>query len=126
MQRTFVWGVVVVGVWMASGRGQQPDKDRNAFMQLKLQTAQQALNGIAVGDFDQIEVHAGDLARLSKKAEFQLMKTPEYGRHSENFRLSAEAMGKAARAKNLDGTALAYVQLTLNCVVCHKYVREAR
>ena len=30
-----------------------------------------------------------------------------------------------AKAKNIDGATLAYVQLTVNCVNCHKYVRES-
>jgi hypothetical protein len=63
---------------------------------------------------------------LSRKAEFQLMKTEEYGKQSEAFHRSAQEMLKAAKSKNLDGAALAYVQLTLNCVNCHKYVRDAR
>jgi hypothetical protein len=35
-------------------------------------------------------------------------------------------MVKMAKDKNLDGAALAYVQLTMSCVNCHKYVREIR
>ena len=35
-------------------------------------------------------------------------------------------LAQKARDRNLDGAALAYVDLTLACVKCHKYVREVR
>ena len=37
---------------------------------------------------------------------------------------TTERMSKAADEQNLDAAALAYVQLTLNCVDCHKHVRD--
>jgi hypothetical protein len=33
---------------------------------------------------------------------------------------------RQADKENLDGAALAYVQLTLSCVNCHKVVRDSR
>ena len=35
-------------------------------------------------------------------------------------------MTEAARKKNLDGAVLAYVDLTMKCINCHKYVRGVR
>jgi hypothetical protein len=35
-------------------------------------------------------------------------------------------MEREARQKNLDGAALKYVELSLKCVNCHKYVRGVR
>jgi hypothetical protein len=105
---------------------QDQKKEPSAFMQQKLQSAQAALNGIAVANLPLIETSATELVLLSRKAEFQLMKTEEYGKQSEAFHRSAQEMLNAAKAKNLDAAALAYVQLTLNCVICHKYVRDAR
>jgi uncharacterized protein (TIGR01244 family) len=46
--------------------------------------------------------------------------------YSEDFRRNAERAASGARAKNIDGVALAYVQMTMNCVNCHKHVREVR
>ncbi len=126
MRRVIVAVTVVASIWTASGAVQEPDKERVNFMQLKLKAAQDALNGIAVAHFPLIETSASDLAQLSKKAEFQLMKTAEYATQSDEFRRNAEEMAKAAKARNLDGTALAYVQMTLNCVNCHKHVRDVR
>jgi hypothetical protein len=46
--------------------------------------------------------------------------------HSNDFRRSADSIVQAAKAKNLDGAALAYVDMTLTCVRCHKHVRKVR
>ncbi len=54
------------------------------------------------------------------------MKTPRYELLSNQFRDNAEDLIKKAKDKNLDGAALAYVDLTLTCVKCHKYVRDEK
>lgn len=105
---------------------QEPAKDRNMFMQLKLKNAQAVLDGIAIGDFPRIEEGADNLVRLSKKTEFQMKGVPDYERYAAEFRRTAENLVQKSKDKNLDGAALAYVQLTLNCVQCHKHIREAK
>jgi hypothetical protein len=100
--------------------------DRNVFMQLKLQNAQAVLEGLALNDFKRIETSAEYLWMLSKKTEFQHRKTPEYKHYSDAFGRDAETLMKMASEKNLDGAARAYVQLTLNCVDCHKHLREVK
>jgi cytochrome c556 len=55
-----------------------------------------------------------------------VLQTPEYHDRSMEFRRSADAMTEAARKKNLEGAALAYVDVTMKCVACHKYVRQVK
>jgi hypothetical protein len=117
---------VSFGLWLSLSEGQEPKKARDLLMQQKLANAQKVLEGVAVKDFDLIEKHADELILLSKKAEWRAFQTPEYIRHSDDFRRNCEQMTKTAKEKNLDGAALAYVQMTMSCVNCHKYVREVR
>ncbi|OAI55178.1 hypothetical protein AYO44_00245 [Planctomycetaceae bacterium SCGC AG-212-F19] len=97
-----------------------------ALMAKKLENAHKVMDGIALGDFDKIGKHADELIRVSKAVEFRVLKTPQYEVYSNDFRRNAETLGQMATAKNLDGAALAYVELTLSCVKCHKHVREVR
>lgn len=97
-----------------------------ALMLKKLQNSQQVLDGLAMGDFDKIARHAEELIRVVKQAEFKVLKTPQYEIYSNDFRRNAETLITMAKAKNIDGAALAYVELTLTCVRCHKHVREVR
>jgi hypothetical protein len=73
-----------------------------------------------------ISSHAEELIAISKEAEWKVVKTPRYETYSNDFRREAEDLIKAAKAKNVDAAALAYVDLTLTCVKCHKHVREER
>jgi hypothetical protein len=120
-----VLGVVFDG-WLSSGQSQEPKQDRNPIMQLKLSHAQKVLEGIALNDFNLIEKHADELIILSNKAEWKVLPTRDYLLQSNEFRRNAELLTKAAKGKNLDGATLAYVQLTMSCVSCHKHVREVR
>src|SRR5262245_32674420 len=108
-----------------SGHGQAQTKV-SEIMQKKLTAAQKVLEGITVNDLGLVTRNADELMRLSKLAEWRVFKTPQYELHSNEFRRTAEALERRAGEKNVDGAALAYVELTLTCVRCHKYLREVR
>jgi len=101
-------------------------KTLKALMLKKLDNSQRVLAGLALGDFEQMNKHADELIQISKAAEFRVLKTPYYELYSNDFRRSAETLTLMAKGKNLDGCALAYVEMTLTCVKCHKHVREVR
>ncbi|MCS6976000.1 MAG: hypothetical protein NZM31_03175 [Gemmatales bacterium] len=117
---------IVAATFAALGQADDPQRGRDIIMQQKLGHAQKVLEGLAIKDFALIEKHADELGVLSKRAEWLVLKTPEYTRHSDDFRRQCETMSRMAKEKNLDGCALAYVQMTMTCVNCHKYVREVR
>jgi hypothetical protein len=136
---TFVLLVAALAAGMPAltGFGAEPKKERkklddavakdlSQLMKRKLENAQKILEGIAINDFDMIGKHADDLISVSKQAEWKVFKTPEYELYSNEFRRNAADLILKAKDKNLDGTVLAYVDLTLTCVRCHKYVRETR
>ena len=108
-----------------SGQAKEPRKV-SELMQRKLTSSQKILEGLALNDFDKIRENADELIQVSKIAEWHVLKTPMYELHSNEFRRTAETLGTRAKEKNLDGAALAYVEMTLTCVRCHKYVREIR
>ena len=117
------------GLSAMSGHSEQPKKDREKvsdLMQKKLKHAQKILEGVAIGDFKKIGDSADELILISRDAEWKIVKTPRYELLSNQFRDNAEDLIKKAKDKNLDGAALAYVDLTLTCVRCHKYVRDEK
>lgn len=126
VKHRFVWVVValLMGLPLLSGHAQ--DKKIADLMHKKLENSQKVLEGIALQDFDKIGRGADELILISKAVEWRVIKSPQYEMHSLDFRRSAETLSKMAQAKNTDGAALAYVDMTLSCVRCHKYVREVR
>jgi hypothetical protein len=113
----------------AEREGRAAPRDREAVSELmhnKLKHAQKILEGVAVNDFDMIAKHAEELVLLSKKAEWMVFKTPKYELRSNEFRRAAEDLIQNAKQKNLDAAALSYMDMTMSCVRCHKYVRQVR
>jgi hypothetical protein len=94
------------------------------FMKVKLTQAQGILEGLTVEDFDKIETNASALYLLTKAENWKASRDPQFISHSDEFARVAEKLAKYAREKNLDGAALTYVQLTMNCIECHKFVRD--
>ncbi len=126
--RAVVVFLLLAGACVPAGRGGDVDKPSKTaeLMRKKLKHSQGVLEGVALNDFDKIADNADELITISQRAEWVVVKTPQYEMFSNQFRRSAESLVKNAKAKNLDGAALDYVDLTMTCVKCHKYVRETR
>ena len=104
--------------------GIKPD-DVAVFMRAKLDHAQDVIEGLATEDYQEIYRAAHDLALASQASAWEVLLTEEYVRQSADFRRSCEALRAAARDENLDAAALAWMEVTMKCVQCHKYVRQA-
>ena len=125
--RWMVGAVVVLAFAGVSGvLGQEPRETLSLFMRAKLGHSQKILEALTTEDFDQIAKHSQEISLLSQAEAWQVFQTPEYLQQSVEFRRSADALTDAAKKKSLDGAALAYVDMTLKCVNCHKYVRKVK
>lgn len=96
------------------------------FMKVKLDHSQKTLEGLAKGDFDLINKHSQAISLLCEDELWMVIQTPEYRERSKEFQRSVSAITDAARQKNLEAATLAYVDATLKCVACHKYIRQSR
>lgn len=126
MKRKTAIAAVLIGAVTIVGLdsvAQTPNK-ASPFMRLKLDHAQQLLAAIALEDYDEISRHSQKIALLTEDENWRVFQTVDYRRHSDDFRRSTNAVTEAARKKNLDGTVLAYMQMTMQCVQCHKHVRD--
>ena len=123
-----ILAILAVGLssLLMTGHGAEPPQKPKSIMEQKLQSAQKVLEGLAVEDLKMVTTNAEELIRLSKSAEWKVLKTPKFELYSEDFRRHAGTMIEESKKKNLDGAALAYVELTLTCVRCHKHVRDTR
>ncbi len=110
------------------GADDRPNKpvDSENIMQKKLVAAQKLLGALATNDFAAVKENAQRLNDYSKQAAWKLIETPRYGTYSDEFQRITLKMVRQAEDKNIDGVALAYVDLTLTCVKCHQYVRDTK
>jgi len=109
--------------WATSSQGQQGNPVRT-IMKSKLKHAQTAMEGLALENFVKLQESAKSMSALSRAAEWNVHKSPEYARFSKEFRQITTDLEKHAKEKNLDACTLDYIQLTMTCVACHKHVRD--
>lgn len=123
-------GIFALGVFIATANSQpvneqQEEKVRKT-MELKLEHAKDALEGLAMEDYRAIAKHGQELGLLSLESSWQVLQTPKYAQLSADFRATANTLAKAGKERKLDSATLAYVEMTLQCVKCHKYVRSVK
>lgn len=135
--KTIFVGCVVTAVTVAilfavpsrADEKQKPKADdakKPTVMQRKLAHSQKVLEGLAKNDFGAINTGADGLLECVKDVTWKINETDKYLLHTNEFLRRVEDLKKAAKAKNIDSASLAYVDMTLTCVRCHKYLREER
>ncbi|MDA7980561.1 MAG: hypothetical protein MPJ50_17525 [Pirellulales bacterium] len=118
--------IAFVGAQATGSRGQDKREQVDDIMKAKLRYAQAILKGVATEDFESLAKSSQDLSLLSQEASWNVVQTPEYLQHSIDFRRAADAINKASKEKNLDAATLAYFQMTIRCVDCHRHIRAVR
>lgn len=122
---TFLIGIVAItGAALISQEPGQASKAK--FMRLKLEPAKKILEGIALGDFQMIRTNSEQLRKLSLDADWMVMQTEDYHKHSQEFQNSLHLISRMSDESDLDGVTLAYMQMTMRCVQCHKMIRDVR
>lgn len=100
------------------------EKSSTKLMRKKLAAAQDILEGLTTEDFEMIAKGAKLLKDLTGDADFQVSKDSLYVQHSMELRSLAEKLEKSAKDLNLDKASLHYVNLTMTCIECHRFVRD--
>lgn len=118
-----VLAVVLFAGIAATVAPNEPKVTTREVMKLKLESSQKVLEGIATENFTTISANAQKLVALSQAAGWQARQTPEYKQFTAEFRRHAEALQKAARSENVDAASVAWFQLTISCVNCHRHMR---
>jgi hypothetical protein len=121
-------GLALTAAFLAV-RAQEPKRlpTRAEFMRLKLDYSKKVLEGLTLENYETIVKNAQALKALSEAAQWEVPTIPNVGEYvafTSEFQRLTDELVKKARDKNIDGATLAYLRLTMNCVNCHKYVRQ--
>lgn len=94
-------------------------------MKDKLRFTHQLLTSLAREDFSTLEKNAQNLNRIARK-QWMANPAPEYRAQLQVFWTTLEGIESAAHHKDIEEATLAYMQMTLSCVKCHKVIRRER
>ncbi len=95
----------------------------SVWMKKKLDYSQHILAGITQEDFDKIADNARAMKGLGKVEAFVRSRNAAYTRQLQTFEDINDEIIRQADKDNVEGVALAFTQLTINCVNCHKVLR---
>ena len=95
-------------------------------MRQKLRASQEILKGLADGDFESIDANAQSMNLKEHLEKWARAGKPEYQTQLRLFEFADRELIRAASTRNLEAATLAYTQLTISCVNCHKIVRDAK
>ena len=123
---TFLLLTILIAAFTSVISAAEPPEDQPAsyWMKKKLEYSEKILGGLANEDFEVIGKAARTMNALTQMEKWVRGNVPEYRTQLQLFQNANEQVIRSADRKNLDGAALAYVQLTLSCVNCHKVVRD--
>lgn len=118
------WGLVVVFALAIPAVADEPKADDASFwMKRKLDLSQKIFAALTQGDFETIDESARTMGKLNTIEKFIRGRNPEYRAQLEIFKFANEELIRQADKQNIDGATLAFNQLTLSCVNCHKQIR---
>lgn len=125
--RWVVAGGMLVGLLacQVSAADKEGEDKGSYWMQKKLEYSEKILAGLAKEDFDQIAKNARSMKALSQMEKWVRAGMPEYRAQLGIFQNANQQIIRMAEEDKLDGAALAFVQLTLSCVNCHKVIRDS-
>lgn len=116
--------VLLLASFVAADDQNEKNDEPSFWMKQKLTYSQEILAGLAKEDFDLIKTNAMAMKGLNK-IEFFVRQRPEgYRTHLKSFQFSVDQLVRAADEANLDGATLAFTQMTVSCVNCHKELRK--
>ena len=133
MKRTLVFAIPALAILLSmiplhgkpqEQTGKASKAQLGSFMELKLEHAKGILEGLATEDFEQIARSSQALTALSLESSWNAHTTTEYLDHSADFRRALNVVTSAAREENLNRAALGYVSMTVQCMECHRYLRD--
>jgi hypothetical protein len=104
--------------------GDEPTKSTSVWMNQKLLASQAVLTALARGDFNGIETNAKAMSLVEILEKAFRADTPGYRTQLRLFEFADRELIRAAQEKNLEAATLAFNQLTISCVSCHKIVRD--
>ena len=129
MNSRFLLTPLVLALLFAGNRSTYAQAEKESgvkeAMRKKVAYSQQVLVGITLEDYGLIANNAEKLVELSNKTNWYSRQVPEYELFLNEFRRNAEELMKAGQQKNLDAASRAYVQMTLSCISCHKFIRSS-
>jgi hypothetical protein len=94
------------------------------FMRAKLSASTKILEGLAMEDLDLIREGAVEMNQMSQAEQWRRHEDMLYRQFSADFRQTTSDLIDATKEHQFDRAALKWMDATMACIECHRYVRN--
>ena len=101
-----------------------PDPVLKKFMRQKLHASNQILEGLCTEDLEMVSDGSDTLMKMSGEEKWRVSNDIMYRRYSTEFMHAVEELQKEAKDNDMNGTSMAWVNVTMKCLKCHEWVRN--
>ncbi len=101
-----------------------PDPTLKKFMRQKLHASNQILEGLCTEDLQMVAEGSQTLMKMSGEEKWRVSNDIMYRRYSTEFMHAVEELQKEAEDNDMNGTSMAWVNVTMKCLKCHEWVRN--
>jgi hypothetical protein len=115
---------LTLGVAHLMSQEPQERGSKAGIMRMKLEPAKSILEGIAMGDYQSVRKSTEQIRLLTLDEKWMYVQTEKYREHTKNFERSLNLLKRMCDEKDMDGVTLAYMQVTMRCVECHRTLRD--
>ncbi len=105
-------------------KSEDPKHILSKFMRQKLQASSQILEGLCTEDLEMVSEGSAVLLQMSNEERWRVSNDIMYRRYSQEFATAVEELQKESKDQDMDGTSLAWVNVTMKCLKCHEWVRN--
>ena len=102
----------------------EPRKGLSKFMRQKLEASSTVLEGLCTEDLELVSQGSKVLLQMSHEERWRVSADMLYRRYSNEFSSAVEELLKESEDQDMDGTSLAWVNVTMKCLKCHEWVRN--
>lgn len=115
----------LIGVANLSSQEVQLQTSKAGIMRMKLEPAKSILEGIAVGNYQAVRRSTEQIRLLTLDENWMHIQSESYREQTKNFERSLNLLKRMCDEKDMDGVTLAYMQVTMRCVECHRTLRDS-
>ncbi|MCA9057198.1 MAG: hypothetical protein KDA85_01810 [Planctomycetaceae bacterium] len=94
------------------------------FMRQKLVASNNILEGLVTDELTMVVDGADTLLKMGREEKWRASNDMIYHRYSTEFAQAVKEMKDEAEAQSMDGTSLAWINVTMKCLKCHEWVRN--
>lgn len=94
------------------------------FMRQKLDASSRVLEGLCTEDLEMVGEGSKVLLTMSHEERWRVSTDMMYRRYSSEFSTAVEELLKESEDQDMDGTSMAWVNVTMKCLKCHEWVRN--